>query len=149
MVLLIGPDNKQVGVFSPEKARQIAEEEYNLELVEVQPNVMKIMDKAKLDYKKSKIKQPKPKPLKEIKFKLNIGQADFDTKCSHIRQFLVKGNQVRVTIWFSGREVSRPDAGVTLLDRVLDSVEEYGEVASRSETLQNKNLYLTLQPRRL
>lgn len=146
MILLIGPDNKTIGKFPRHKAEQIAEEEFGLDLVEVQPDVFKILDRGKQQYRQNKKKQPKPKPTKEIKFKLNIGPADFDTKIKAIQKFLSAGSTVKVTVWFTGREISRPEAGTLLLNRVQEAVLDFGVMEGTSSLL-GKNLHATLQPR--
>lgn len=130
-----------------ETAEQIADEQFGLDLLEVRPGVYKVVDLGKLKYEASKRKQPKSKPLKEMKFKLNIGDADFDTKVGHIIKFLSSGSAVKITIWFSGREVSRPDAGVALMHAIADATEEFG-VSSVNEELQGKNMHMTIEPRK-
>jgi translation initiation factor IF-3 len=146
-VLLIDPDGNNLGQHLLDSAEQIAEERFGLDLLEVRPGVYKIVDLGKLKYEASKRKQPKSKPIKEMKFKLNIGDADFITKCKGINKFLSAGNTVKVTIWFSGREVSRPDAGCSLMQAIIEATEPYGTAIPNWE-LQGKNMYLTLEPRK-
>lgn len=130
-----------------EQAERLAEEKFGLDLVEVRPGVYKVVDLGKLKYEASKRKQPKSKPLKEMKFKLNIGQADFGVKIGHVRRFLKEGNTVKITIWFTGREVSRPEAGILLMESIDTVVEDLGTVFINRE-LQGKNMHMTIEPRK-
>lgn len=146
-ILLIGEDGTSLGQYTLEEAEILAEEKFGLDLVEVRPGVYKVVDLGKLKYEASKRKQPKSKPLKEMKFKLNIGVADFDTKINHIKKFLAGGFNVKVTIWFSGREVSRPEAGLSLMKDIEACLNEVGTVSINSE-LQGKNMYMTIESRK-
>lgn len=146
-VLVISPEGTSLGQHTLEEAELLAEENFGLDLVEVRPGVYKVVDLGKLKYEASKRKQPKSKPLKEMKFKLNIGTADFDTKINHIKKFLAGGFNVKVTIWFSGREVSRPEAGLSLMKDIEVCLSEIGIVNINSE-LQGKNMYMTIEPRK-
>jgi translation initiation factor IF-3 len=105
------------------------------------------VDLGKLKYEASKRKQVKSKPLKEMKFKLNIGQSDFDVKIGHVRKFLKSGSTVKITIWFSGREVSRPEAGILLMESIETVLEDLGTVYINNE-LQGKNMHMTIEPRK-
>lgn len=146
-ILLISPDGKNLGNHSFEEAEKIAEEQYGLDLMEVRPGVYKILDMGKLQYEASKRKQQKAKPIKEMKFKLSIGESDFQTKVKHIQKFLKSGHTVKVTIWFSGREVSRPTIGVDLMQKISLFTAENGTSSINTE-LQGKNMFMTIEPRR-
>lgn len=146
-VLVISPEGTNLGQHTLDQAERIAEEKFGLDLVEVRPGVYKIVDLGRLKYEASKRKQPKSKPLKEMKFKLNIGAADFDTKINHVKKFIAAGNTVKITIWFSGREVSRPEAGVSLMKDIEACLIEVGTVNMNQE-LQGKNMYMTIEPRK-
>lgn len=146
-ILLIGPDGTNLGSFDLDTAEQIAEQQFGLDLLEVRPGVYKAVDLGKLKYEASKRKQPKSKPIKEMKFKLNIGAADFDTKINHIKKFLASGNAVKITIWFSGREVSRPEVGVFLMQEIETRLEEFGTATINPE-LQGKNMHMSIEPKR-
>ncbi len=120
-------------------------EDYGLDLVEVRPQVYKILDIGKLTYEASKHKQPKVKPVKEMKFKLNIGPSDYDMKIKHIMRFLQSGHTVKVTIWFSGREVSRPEMGVDLMCDICESLAESG-TTTVNPNLNGKNMTMVIDP---
>lgn len=146
-ILLIGPDGINLGQHDLETAEQIAEEQFGLDLVEVREGVFKILDLGKLQYEASKRKQQKPKQLKEMKFKLSIGEADLQTKVSHIQRFLKNLHPVRVTIWFNGREVSRPEVGISLMQIICSKVLEFGDCSMNTE-LQGKNMTMNIEPKK-
>lgn len=147
-ILLIGPDGTSLGNYDLTTAKRIAEDQFGLDLLEVRSQVYKVVDLGKLKYEASKRKQPKSKPIKEMKFKLNIGTSDFDTKINHVKKFLASGNTVKITIWFSGREVTRPEVGVSLMKEIEACLTECGTVNMSSE-LQGKNMYMTIEPRKV
>lgn len=143
-VLVIDPSGNNLGEHSMEAAEKLADN-YGLDLAEVRPGVYKILDLGKLNYEASKRKVTKAKPVKDMKFKLNIGDNDYNTKIGHVRKFLESGHTVRITIWFSGREVSRPEAGVSLMERIAESLVELGIVTMDRE-LQGKNMNMAIVP---
>jgi len=143
-ILLIGPGGENLGQVTMAFAENKADW-YGLDLVEVRPGVYKILNLGKLEYEASKRKQTKAKTLKEMKFKLNIGENDFQTKVGHIRKFLKEGHNVKVTIWFSGREVNHPEVGVNLLTKLSEAVSDIATSTLNPE-LQGKNMYMHLAP---
>lgn len=144
-VLLISPEGENLGHHDLEEAERIAEERYGLDLVEVREGTYKILDLGKLRYEASKRKQVKAKPIKEMKFKLNIGENDYLTKMQKVLDFLKSGHNVRITIWFSGREVTRPEVGVTMMERIKETVGEWGNV-TMNPVLQGKNMTMSIEP---
>ncbi len=144
-VLVIAPDGTNLGTHSYKEAEKIAEQQYGLDLVEVRPGVYKILNLGKLQYEASKRKVIKAKPVKEMKFKLNIGEADFNMKVNHIKRFLKDGSSVKVTIWFTGREVSRPEVGVSLMQGIAEELEGFG-ASVLNESLQGKNMTMSITP---
>lgn len=144
-VLVIAPDGTNLGSHSLREAEKIAEEKYGLDLVEVRPGVYKILNMGKLQYEASKRKVVKTKPTKEMKFKLNIGDADFNMKVNHIKRFLKDGSMVKVTIWFTGREVSRPEVGIALMKRIAEDLDGFGS-STLNESLQGKNMTMVIAP---
>lgn len=102
-----------------------------LDLVEISPNaeppVCKILDFSRFKYDaKKKIQEAKKKQkkvaLKEMKFKVNIGQGDLDVKIRKIKEFLEDGDKVKLSLWFKGREIVHKDRGKELFDRILESL---------------------------
>ena len=146
LVLVISPSGTNLGSHTLDSANALADE-YELDLVEVRPGVYKILDLGKLHYEASKRKQQKAKPTKDMKFKLNIGEADYVVKMGHIRKFLKDGHNVRVTIWFSGREVNRPETGVNLLNKISADIIDVATVTLNPE-LQGKNMFMNIEPRK-
>ena len=111
-------------------------EEAALDLVEVaskaDPPVCRIMDYGKFQYQESKRQREARKKqhhhkVKEIKFHPNIDTHDYGTKLQHVIAFLEKGDKVKVSMFFRGREMAHAELGMELMNRVLKDV---GEVAS-------------------
>lgn len=123
-----------IGVVSIAEAMKRAAAE-GLDLVEISPNaeppVCKLLDFSRYKYDSKKKQQEAKKKqkktsLKEMKFKVNIGQGDFDVKVNKIRKFLEAGDKVKVSLWFKGREIVHRDKGMELFKKILESL---GEVA--------------------
>nr|WP_246049152.1 translation initiation factor IF-3 [Corynebacterium tapiri] len=154
-VRLIGPSGEQVGVVRTDDARKVAYEA-DLDLVEVAPNakppVAKIMDYGKYKYEQAQKaresrKNQQQTVVKEQKFRPKIDDHDYETKKGNVVRFLEKGNKVKVTIMFRGREQSRPELGYRLLDRLAEEVAEYGVVENRPKQ-DGRNMTMVLGPNR-
>ena len=85
--------------------------------------------------------------VKEQKFRPKIDDHDYETKKGNVIRFLEKGNKVKVTIMFRGREQSRPELGYRLLDRLAEEVAEYGNVENRPKQ-DGRNMTMVLGPAR-
>ncbi|MDO5081723.1 translation initiation factor IF-3 [Buchananella hordeovulneris] len=152
-VRLVGPSGEQVGVVRVEDALRLAHEA-DLDLVEVAPDakppVCKLMDYGKFKYE-SAMKQRDARRnqantvLKEIRFRLKIDDHDYATKRGHVERFLSGGDKVKVMIMFRGREQSRPEAGVRLLQRLADDVAELGTVESMPRQ-DGRNMTMVIAP---
>ena len=123
-VRLIGPDGEQIGVVSSREAQKIADEA-GLDLVKIAPNakppVCKIIDYGKYRYelaRKEKDAKRKQKVIevKEIRMSPNIDTNDLNTKVGAARKFLEKGNRVKVTLRFRGREMAHMSTSKHILD---------------------------------
>lgn len=135
-VRLINNDGEQLGVVSLNRALETARE-VELDLVEIAPDanppVCKIMDFGKFRYKqqmkakKSKKKQHKVK-LKEVRFRPRIDSHDFEMKVNHARKFLEKGNSVKLTVMFRGREMAHKEVGFELIDQIVESLADVGAI---------------------
>lgn len=154
-VRLVGPAGEQVGVVRMEDALRLAAEA-NLDLVEVAPNarppVAKLMDYGKYKYEAGQKARDARRnqantQLKEIRFRIKIDDHDFDTKTGHVRRFLEGGDKVKVMIMFRGREQSRPEAGIRLLQRLAEDVGELGVVESAPRQ-DGRNMTMVLAPTR-
>ena len=115
-------------------------EKQGLDLVEVAPDasppVCRIMDYGKYRYEQTKkIKEAKKKQhfvkVKETKLRPNTDQHDFETKLKHGQAFLDKGNKIKVTIVFHGREIVHREIGEQMLIRFIDSIKDFGAVEMR------------------
>ena len=133
---LIGADGDNVGVVSPERAMQLAEEA-GLDLVEISPNanppVCKIMDFGKFKYETQKReaearKKQKIIEVKEVKFRPNTDTHDYDVKMRNVFKFLENGDKVKITLRFRGREMAHQNLGRELLERVAEDTKEIGKV---------------------
>ena len=152
-VRLVGPTGEQVGVVAIDVALRLAREA-ELDLVEVAPNskppVAKIMDYGKFKYEEArKAKDARRNQantvLKEVRFRLKIDKHDYETKRKHAAEFLQAGDKVKAMILFRGREQSRPEAGVRLLQRFAEEVAEYGSVES-TPTIDGRNMVMIIGP---
>jgi translation initiation factor IF-3 len=155
VVRLIGPDGERVGIVGVPEALNYAER-LNLDLVEVapmaNPPVCKVMDYGKYRYEQEqKAKEARKRQttisIKEIKLRPKIDDHDFDTKKGHVERFLKKGDKVKLTIMFRGRELVHPHLGEKLLRRIAEDLAEIGEVESEPN-LDGRNMVMMLAPKR-
>ncbi len=152
-VRLVGPGGEQVGVVSIDVALKLAQEA-DLDLVEVAPNskppVAKIMDYGKFKYEEAqKAKEARRNQantiLKEVRFRLKIDKHDYETKRKRAEGFLQSGDKVKAMILFRGREQSRPEQGVRLLQRFAEDVAEFGSVES-TPMIDGRNMVMVIGP---
>ncbi|WP_370459509.1 translation initiation factor IF-3 [Isoptericola sp. BMS4] len=152
-VRLIGPGGEQVGVVATGVALKLAQDA-DLDLVEVAPNsrppVAKLMDYGKFKYESDmKAREARRNQantvLKEIRFRLKIDPHDYATKKGHVERFLSAGDKVKVMIMFRGREQSRPEMGVRLLQRLAEDVSDLGFVESMPKQ-DGRNMTMVLGP---
>jgi translation initiation factor IF-3 len=152
-VRLVGEDGKQIGVVKIAEALAYAQER-DLDLVEVAPDarppVCRVLDYSKYRYEQAQKQKAARKhqqqiTIREIKFRPKIAQKDYDTKKGHVRRFLLGKDRVKVTIMFRGREVTHPERGTALLDKLA---EELADVAVVEQTpLQDgRNMTMMLAP---
>jgi translation initiation factor IF-3 len=152
-VRLIGSDGEQIGLLKIEEALRYAQER-DLDLVEVAPEakppVCRVLDYSKYKYEQAlKLKQARKHQqqitVREIKFRPKIAQHDYDTKKGHVERFLRHKDKVKVTIMFRGREVTHPERGVAILDRLAEELAEFAIVEQRP--LQDgRNMTMMLGP---
>jgi translation initiation factor IF-3 len=152
-VRLIGDDGNQVGVVNTPDALRYAQER-SLDLVEVAPDarppVCRVLDYSKYKYEQEqKLKQARKHQqsvnVREIKFRPKIAQHDYDTKKGHVERFLKDRNKVKVTIMFRGREVTHPERGVMILDRLSEDLGELAVVEQRP-VQDGRNMTMLLGP---
>jgi translation initiation factor IF-3 len=153
-VSVIGTDGEQIGTLPTREAIALAQDQ-DLDLVEVSPNanppVCRVMDWGKHKYKANKRaheakKNQKIIHLKEVKFRPNTDQHDFDFKVKHVRRFLEAGDKAKVVIFFKGREIVHRAGGEKLLKRVAEAMEEYGVIEQNSKQ-EGRTLTMILVPK--
>lgn len=152
-VRVINHDGEQIGVLALYEALARAEQE-GLDLVEIVPTsnppVCKIINYGKFRYDQTKREKESKKAqhqvkVKEIKIKPNIDDHDLETKTRHAREFIVKGNKVKVTCVFRGREMAHPEIGERLVRKVCDDLEDIATPEAPSKMF-GRMLSLVLAP---
>jgi translation initiation factor IF-3 len=152
-VRLIGEDGKQVGIVSTDEALRYAQER-DLDLVEVAPDarppVTRVLDYSKYKYEQAQKQKAARKhqqqiTIREIKFRPKIAQKDYDTKKGHVERFLRHKDKVKITIMFRGREVTHPERGTALLDRLAEELSEIG-VVEQAPLQDGRNMTMMLAP---
>jgi translation initiation factor IF-3 len=152
-IRLIGADGENIGVITPDKAMQLAEEA-GLDLVEISPNatppVAKIMDFGKYKYETQKKesearKKQKVIEIKEIKFRPNTDTHDYDVKMRSVMKFLQGGDKVKITLRFRGREMAHAELGRKLLERVAEDVTEFGKIEAIPR-LEGRQMVMMINP---
>jgi translation initiation factor IF-3 len=152
-VRLIDDHGDQVGVMKTEDALRYAQER-DLDLVEVAPEarppVCRVLDYSKYKYEQAqKLKQARKHQqqitIREIKFRPKIAENDYNTKKGHVERFLRHKDKVKITIMFRGREVTHPERGVMILDRLAEELAELAVIEQRP--LQDgRNMTMMLGP---
>ena len=125
-----------LGNISAKETQSLAQDQ-GLDLIEIYPNadppVCRIMDFGKFRYDESRKKRQARKhqhshALKEIKFHVNVGDHDYETKVNHLQAFLTKGHKVKITLTFRGRENAHRELGFDLVNRVIKDCEQLSVV---------------------
>ena len=132
-------EGKPLGILPPFEALKRAREK-NLDLVEVsataQPPVCRIMDFGKYLYEQEKKERAARKhqkiiTVKEVKFRINVDEHDYEFKKNHVLRFLEDGDKVKATIFFRGREMTHTNLGREILDRLIKDIGDKGVVEFR------------------
>lgn len=146
---MISEDGEQLGVMSLDQAIERARE-VGQDLIEVSPNsnppVARILNYGKLKYEEKKKQQANKKKqhvvkIKEIRVRPRIDTHDLETKVGLGRKFIQDGCKLKVTLMYRGRELSRTDLGLEVLDKVVEmlsdvaEVEKQGELEGRRQTI--------------
>jgi translation initiation factor IF-3 len=152
-VRLIDETGQQVGVMPTDQALRYAQER-DLDLVEVaadaRPPVCRVLDYSKYKYEQAQKQKAARKHqqqinVREIKFRPKIAEHDYATKKGHVERFLRNKDKVKVTIMFRGREVTHPERGVAILDRLAEELHEVAQVEQRPN-LDGRNMTMLLGP---
>ena len=148
--------NEQVGIMPIKEAMQLAIEK-GLDLVEISPTakppVCKIMDYGKYRFEQSKRekevkKNQKTFNIKEVKLRPNIEEHDFETKAKNGEKFLKGGDKVKVTIMFRGREITHPEGGLALCNKMAERLSEVGQV-EKAAKVEGRNMTMILVPKQM
>tara|TARA_Y100000590_G_scaffold200209_1_gene227448 strand:- start:97 stop:642 length:546 start_codon:yes stop_codon:yes gene_type:complete len=152
-VQVISSDGKNLGTLSTKEAIEMAKQE-DLDLIEISPNanppVCKIVDVGKYRYdlqkkaNKSKKKQ-KIVNLKEIKLRPVTETHDYNFKIKNAQRFLEKGDKVKFTVRFKGREMQHTDLGNKLMDRIISDTSAVGKVEVNPK-FEGKQIIMIIQP---
>jgi len=152
-VRLVGEKGEQLGIMPVPQALEIAKKN-NLDLVEVAPiavpPVCRLLDYGKYKYEQTKKerelrKSQKVSLLREVRLRPKIGNHDFEAKARSVRKLLDEGDKVKVTIMFRGREITHPEIGLRLLQRMVESQKETAAV-DRQPSTENRRMTLVLSP---
>jgi translation initiation factor IF-3 len=152
-VQVIASSGENLGIMSTSKAISIAKEE-GLDLIEIAPNanppVCKIIDMGKFKYEAQKKankakKRQKKIELKEIKLRPVTEVHDYNFKLKNAQKFLSKGDKVKFTIRFKGRELMHSNLGNDLMNRILEDIKSVGKV-EMSPKLDGKQMIMVIQP---
>ena len=154
-VRVIGENNEQLGIMSLDEARRLAEEA-GVDLVKIAPNaappVCRIIDYGKFRYEQSrKEKEAKKKQkvieIKEIRMSPNIDTNDLNTKIAAARKFLSKGDRVKVTLRFRGREMAHMNNSKYILDDFAQALEDVA-VVEKAPKVEGRTLTIFLAEKR-
>jgi translation initiation factor IF-3 len=152
-VRLIDEQGQQIGVMRTDEALRYAQDR-DLDLVEVaaeaRPPVVRVLDYSKYKYEQAqKQKQARKRQqnivIREIKFRPKIAAHDYATKKGHVERFLRHKDKVKVTIMFRGREVTHPERGQEILDRLAEELSELAVVEQRPQQ-DGRNMTMMLGP---
>ncbi|HEX4626917.1 MAG TPA: translation initiation factor IF-3 [Solirubrobacteraceae bacterium] len=152
-VRLIDENGQQQGVISRDEALDYARQR-DLDLVEVAPDarppVCRVLDYSKYKYEQEQKQKAARKhqqniTVREIKFRPKIAEHDYDTKKGHVVRFLKHRDKVKVTIMFRGREVTHPERGEMILNRLADELGDLAIIEQRP-TQDGRNMTMMLAP---
>ena len=152
-VRLIDENGQQQGVISRDEALDYARQR-DLDLVEVAPDarppVCRVLDYSKYKYEQEQKQKAARKhqqniTVREIKFRPKIAEHDYDTKKGHVERFLKHRDKVKVTIMFRGREVTHPERGEMILNRLADELGDLAVIEQRP-TQDGRNMTMMLAP---
>ncbi len=128
--------------------------EAGLDLVEVAPEarppVCRLMDYGKFRYEEARRAREARKKqhtmhVKEVKYRPGIEEHDYEFKTRHVRRFLADGDKVKVTMMFRGRQLSHPELGLEVLERILGDVEDVGKIESQPAR-EGRTMIMVLAP---
>ena len=154
-VRVVSADGEQLGVMSSRDAMKLAREA-ELDLVKIapkaQPPVCKIIDYGKYKYEQSRRekeakKKQKTVEVKEVRMSPNIDANDLNTKVNNAKKFILKGNKVKVTLRFRGREMAHAQQSKHILEDFADMLKDVAQVEKPAK-LEGRNMSMVLTVKR-
>lgn len=151
-VRVISESGQQLGIMSRDEALRTAETA-DLDLVEISPHaeppVVKVIDWGKYQYQKTKEQQrnkksSKTSEVKQMRLGLKIGQNDLEIKLRKIREFLSRGDKVKVLVIFRGREMAHQEVGRELMDRILELLGD-SVIVEQKPQMAGRNLSIVIR----
>ena len=154
-IRLIGADGEQLGIMSAREAMRIAQEaELDLEKIApaAKPPVCKIIDYGKYKYEQARKekearKKQKTVEIKEVRLSPNIDTNDLNTKTNNARKFLAKGNKVKVTLRFRGREMAHVQQSKHILDDFAETLADIA-VVEKPAKMEGRAMSMVLNEKR-
>tara|TARA_B100000029_G_scaffold515868_1_gene625109 strand:- start:3691 stop:4467 length:777 start_codon:yes stop_codon:yes gene_type:complete len=152
-VRVIDDQGHQVGVLSTDEALGMARER-NVDMVEVSPNadppVVRLMDFGRFKFEQSKKdrearKHQQKVQIREVRMKPKIEDHDIDFKTRTIQKLLRQGDKVKITVMFRGREITHPQLGKSLLEKVFDNLEGHGTL-EKDASLEGRRMSIVVAP---
>ena len=152
-VRVIGQEGQQLGVMSPKDAMKLAREA-EVDLVKIAPSakppVCKLVDYGKYKYElvrkeKEAKKKQRTIEVKEVRLSPNIDVNDLNTKCNAARKFIEKGDKVKVSLRFRGREMAHQEIGRDMLAKFQDACADYGSV-DKKPVLEGRQMTMFINP---
>ena len=152
-VQVISNDGENLGVLNTTQAISMAKNE-GLDLIEISPNanppVCKIMDMGKYKYdlqKKANLAKKKQKTvsLKEIKLRPGTEAHDYNFKIKNAKKFITKGDKVKFTVKFKGREMQHTDLGKDLMNKIIEETKDIAKVESKPK-FEGREMVMIIQP---
>lgn len=152
---MIGEEGEQLGIMSPKEAQKLADEA-GLDLVKIAPNakppVCKIVDYGKFKYEQTRRekeakKKQKVIDIKEIRLSPNIDTNDLNTKTNAARKFLSKGDKVKVTLRFRGREMAHMNNSKHVLDEFAENLKDVA-VVEKAPKIEGRSMTMFLTEKR-
>ena len=154
-VLVVGADGEQLGVMSAREAQKIADDA-GLDLVKIAPKakppVCKVIDYGKYRYEQARKekdakKKQKTVELKEIRLSPNIEANDLNTKMNAAKKFLAKGNKVKITLRFRGREMAHMNSSKHILDDFAENLSDVA-VVEKAPKVEGRSIGMVLAEKR-
>jgi translation initiation factor IF-3 len=148
-VRLVG-DNVTVGIYSLQEAIKIADD-LDLDLLEINANnpeisICKVVDFEKYIYEKKKAeKKPVKVEVKELRLRPAIDENDLNFKLKHAKEWLIKGNLVKTSVFFKGREMSHKEFGYQILEKVINELSGVC-IAEKTPVFEGTRLIIMLKP---